>query len=91
MKVDSQGNLILPKALLKRVGWGPETEVEANSRNDEIVLRPARETTGSRIDTQSLGPDEREALFDDWLERFAGTADGGLTTDEVMRLTRGED
>ena len=31
----------------------------------------------------------RSAEFDAWLEKFRGTATSGLTTDEIMRMTRG--
>ncbi len=34
---------------------------------------------------------ERKTMFPGWLQGAVGTATSGLSTDDIMRLTRGED
>ena len=65
---------------LRQAGAGfgllPHTEVEFVVEGDVVVVRKA-DTGSSRA---------RE-----WIRRFRGSADAGMSTDELMRLTRGED
>jgi len=59
-----------------RKGSASPTEVEFVEEAGTVVVRKAE--GGNR--------QARE-----WVRRYRGTADAGMTTDEIMRLTRGED
>jgi bifunctional DNA-binding transcriptional regulator/antitoxin component of YhaV-PrlF toxin-antitoxin module len=89
MKPNNRGDLIIPGTVLRRLGFGGAKNFEVVGRGEEIIVRPTAE--GGEREFEALSPQEREMVFDDWLKKYAGSADGGLTTDEVMRMTRGED
>jgi antitoxin PrlF len=73
--VKEGGELILPKAALKRLGVVPGMAVDiVNGAEGEIVVKKAAE-------------DEISSR----LEKWRGTATAGLTTDEIMAMTRGEE
>ncbi len=78
MKVSSKGQITIPRAIREQFGLRPGTEVEVVARGEEVLIQPgAPPTTGDAIA--------------DWLERFRGSATSKLSTDELMRVTRGED
>ena len=76
MRITTKGQVTIPQDIRERFGLLPHTEVEFVTEGDIVVLRKA-ETGNSRAR--------------DWIKRYRGSADAGLTTDEIMRLTRGED
>lgn len=76
MKITSKGQVTIPQEMRKRFGLHPQTEVEFASSEEGVVIRPARTKRGR---------------FRDWIARARGSATANRTTDEVMRLTRGED
>ncbi len=76
MRITSKGQVTIPQDIRERFGLLPHTEVEFVVEGASVVLRKAG-TGNSRA---------RE-----WLRRYRGSADVGMTTDEIMRLTRGED
>ena len=76
MKITSKGQVTIPQEMRERFGLHPQTEVEFASGDDGVLIRPARTKKGR---------------FREWLARARGSATTGITTDEVMRLTRGED
>lgn len=79
MKVTVKGQITIPLAMRERFNLRPGTEVEfvAGKQSLEIKPRPPAETS-------------RKA-FDLWLSKAAGSARTGVTTDEHMAMTRGED
>ncbi len=76
MRITSKGQVTIPQDIRERFGLLPHTEVEFVVEGDVVVVRKA-DTGSSRA---------RE-----WIRRFRGSADAGMSTDELMRLTRGED
>lgn len=76
MKVTTKGQVTIPVEIRERLGLHPDTEVEFVLQADCAVIRKARKSTGrgERIVTRLLGK---------------ATAKG-MTTDEIMALTRGE-
>jgi AbrB family looped-hinge helix DNA binding protein len=76
MRITSKGQVTIPQEIRERNGFLPHTEVEFVEEAGTVVLRKAE--GGNR--------QARE-----WVRRYRGTADAGMTTDEIMRLTRGED
>jgi len=73
IRLTSKGQVTIPQHIRDRLGLLPRTEVEFEVDGDAVRIRPARKST-SRGD----------AL----VARMRGTATAGLTTDEIMSLTR---
>ena len=73
MRLTSKGQVTIPQEIRERLGLLPQTEVEFEIDGDAVKIRPARRST-SRGD----------AL----IARIRGVAPGGLTTDQIMALTR---
>jgi AbrB family looped-hinge helix DNA binding protein len=78
MKITSKGQVTIPKELRDEMGLLPGTEVEFVRDAGAILVRklPQGRTRGDEI-----------------VERLhrAGGGDIPMSTDEIMRLTRGED
>ncbi len=73
MRLTSKGQVTIPQDIRDKLGLLPRTEVEFEVDGDAVRIRPARKST-SRGD----------AL----IARMRGTSTAGLTTDEIMSLTR---
>ena len=79
MKVTVKGQITIPISLRERFGLNPGTEVEFVANEGVLQVRP-RKRKG-----KSTSASER------WLSKAAGSAKPGMSTDEIMALTRGED
>ena len=76
MRITSKGQVTIPQEMRERYGLHPKTEVEFASGEGGVVIRPAR---------------TKKVRFREWVGRARGSATVKVTTDEVMRLTRGRD
>ena len=82
MRVSTKGQVTIPKPLRDRVGIRAGSEVDFAVEGDAITLRRAKapsrpgKTRGEKI---------VEAL------RGTATANRGMSTDEIMKLLRGDD
>jgi AbrB family looped-hinge helix DNA binding protein len=76
MRVTSKGQVTIPQRVREALGIKPGEEVEFDLRGREAVLRPAR---------------SRRQRVAEWIEQARGSADTDLTTDEIMRMTRGDE
>jgi AbrB family looped-hinge helix DNA binding protein len=76
MRITTKGQVTIPQGIRERYGLLPHTEVEFAEEAGAVVLRKAE------------GGNRRAR---EWVRRYRGTADAGLTSDDIMRLTRGED
>jgi antitoxin PrlF len=75
-KVTDEGQVTIPKPVLEHLGIGPGSEVAFRRAADgSIVIEKAVATT-------PLDPDR--------FAKLRGDAGPGLTTDEIMAMTRGE-
>jgi antitoxin PrlF len=75
MRLTSKGQVTIPLAIRKRLGLLPNTEIEFDVVDQSVRIRKAKK--------QSRG---REIV-----EHLRGRAPKpGMTTDEIMALTRGE-
>lgn len=81
MRITSKGQVTIPETLRRATGLLPGTEVDFERHGDKVVLRRREVANGSK----------RAREMREHLERLRGTAGPGWTTDEVMRLTRGDD
>lgn len=79
MKVTVKGQVTIPIALRERFGLGPGTEVEFVTADGVLQMKPRKVTR------------KATSAFDHWLAKAAGSAKPGMTTDEIMAITRGVD
>ena len=75
MRVTSNGQVTIPIAIRQRAGLLPGAEVEFVVKGDTVILR--RQKQGTRRGAGLVAT-------------LRGTARRGLTTDQIMALTRGE-
>jgi AbrB family looped-hinge helix DNA binding protein len=76
MRVTSKGQVTIPIEIRERMGLLPHTEVRFEVEG--AVVRIVREEKGAGSRGRKL------------LERMQGRATSGMTTEEIMALTRGE-
>lgn len=79
MRVTIKGQVTIPIALRERFGLSPGTEVEFVATDGALEIKPRKQTR------------KMASAFDHWLAKAAGSAKQGMTTDEIMATTRGED
>jgi AbrB family looped-hinge helix DNA binding protein len=78
MRVSTKGQVTIPLAIRERLGLDPGTEVEFELDGNAVRLR--------RVDGLSRGA----AIVAHLRERGTKARTTGMTTDEIMALTRGE-
>jgi AbrB family looped-hinge helix DNA binding protein len=76
MQITSKGQVTIPQDVRNRLGLLPHTEVEFEVAGDHARIRKAKPAGG-------VGVRGRSAL-----KALRGTADGRMTTSEIMALTR---
>jgi AbrB family looped-hinge helix DNA binding protein len=76
VRITSKGQVTIPAAIREQAGLLPETEVDIIFVDGVVQIVKAEHPHG-----QTRG--ERAVNL------LRGTADGGLTTDEIMAMTRG--
>jgi len=76
MKLTRKGQVTIPRQYREQYGLHPHTEVEFAAVEEGILIRPA---ASERCKHLARG-----------LEKVRGCADTGLTSDEILKLTRGE-
>jgi AbrB family looped-hinge helix DNA binding protein len=74
MRLTSKGQVTIPQEFREALGLLPHSEVEFELDGDAVRIRKARKSGG------------RGATI---VTRMRGTATGRLTTDAIMKLTRG--
>jgi AbrB family looped-hinge helix DNA binding protein len=73
--VTAKGQVTIPKAVREFLGIGPGSMVDFKRAKDGSIVLVPAN------DAKPVNP----------FERFLGHARGGLTTDEIMAMTRGEE
>ena len=76
MKITSKGTVTIPQKVRNKCGLLPNTEVEFHI---------------NRAGKAMLVPKKPRSPMAEWIKQVSGTATGRFTTDEIMRMTRGED
>ena len=76
MRITTKGQVTIPKRLRLKFGLLPRTAVTLEEGDGCVVIRPAL---------------SKRAWVAARLREARGVVDTGATTDDVMRLTRGED
>jgi AbrB family looped-hinge helix DNA binding protein len=77
VRVTSKGQVTIPRDVRRPLGIAPGTDVTFEVVGDHAQLRPAQRSMTGR--GQRL------------IDALAGTADPGVTTEEIMAMTRGWD
>jgi len=75
MRITQKGQVTIPQEIRDRFGFLPYTEVEFVAQGENVVLRKA---STNRRGTALVC-------------RIRGSAGAGMSTDDIMRLTRGDD
>lgn len=81
MRVTEKGQVTIPKDIRDRLKIGPGSEVDFLEREDGSVELVKGVGSGQR----------RNALMhdlDEWFREVEGTGDSGLTSDDIMKMTR---
>lgn len=81
MRITSKGQVTIPKEVRDKAGIDRLSELDISYRDGVILIRKIRSDEVIRR--------KREREFEDWLERVRGTADSGMTADEILEETRG--
>ncbi len=76
IRIDKAGRIVVPKPLRERLGFKPNTELEAIEQPDGVLLKRAQQVA-SMVKVEGL-----------WLHQ--GTADRGTSWDEVIENVREE-
>lgn len=76
MRITSKGQVTIPMEMREKLGLLPDTEVEFEIDRDAVRIRKA---------ASPRRPDRGRAL----VEHMRGRGTRRLTTDEIMKLTRG--
>jgi len=74
MKITSKGQVTIPIGIRQRFGLLPDTEVAFEARGSAVVIRKVRESGRRGANV---------------VARLKGKATAGLSTDEILALTRG--
>ena len=77
MKLTSKGQVTIPRPLREKFGLLPATEVAFEESAGGVLIKPAASS--------------RRRQAERWLKKAVGSATAKLTTDEILRLTRGEE
>ena len=75
MRLTSKGQVTIPQKLRKQFGLKARTEVTFEAAQDGVLIKPASAQRVKHLNTA--------------IRKTRGSANAGLTTDEVMRKTRG--
>ncbi len=78
--------MTIPRALREQFGLKPESEVTCEAADGGVLIKPMDNERLAR-----MSGEERLRQLEVAMHLSRGSANGGLTTDEVMQLTRGED
>ena len=75
MRISTKGQVTIPMNIREKFGFLPNTEVEFVVQDGQVILKKAVPRT----------------IMESPFDYVRGTSDAGLTTEQLMRLTRGED
>jgi antitoxin PrlF len=74
MKITSKGQVTIPIGIRQKFGFLPDTEVAFEARGGAVLIRKVRESGRRGANV---------------VARLKGKATAGLSTDEILALTRG--
>ena len=78
MRITSKGQVTIPVAIREKAGLMPNTEVEFDYDGKTVHIRPASHK-------------KRLSRGEQLVAHMRGRANAGMSTDEIMALTRGDD
>ena len=79
MGITTKGQVTIPQEMRNRLGLLPYTKVEFRMVGDMVQIRKAKQQASDSARGKAA------------LNALRGTADGGLSTKEIMAMTRGEE
>src|SRR3990170_1755196 len=81
MRITSKGQVTIPKLIRDKAGITPESDHDLAFQNGKVVIE--------KVAVDEAAKRKRRREFAEWLDRVRGTGDSGLTTEEIMDMTRG--
>ena len=81
MRITSKGQVTIPKPIRDQAGITPGTELDMTYRDGKVVIE--------KVAFGEAAKRRRRREAEEWLAKVRGTGDSGLTTDEIMEMTRG--
>ncbi|CAN5419427.1 AbrB/MazE/SpoVT family DNA-binding domain-containing protein [soil metagenome] len=81
MRITSKGQVTIPKAIREKAGITSATDLDVAYEDGKVIIE--------KVAVDEAQKRRRLREFEEWLERVQGTGDSGLTTDEIMDMTRG--
>ena len=78
MKITTKGQVTIPVEIREKLGLLPNTEVEFEVVGKAVRMRKVRRANGAGRRGKSI------------VERLRGRGSVGMTTDEILALTRGD-
>ncbi len=78
MQITSKGQVTIPQEIRNQLGLLPHTEVEFEVVGDHARIRKRKGSAAAGTRGQRI------------VQALRGTGNSGMTTDEIMALTRGE-
>ena len=76
MRITTKGQVTIPQRFRLKFGLLPHTDVSIEEAEGGVVIRPVV---------------SKRALIEERLRKARGAAVRGVRTDDIMRLTRGDD
>lgn len=76
MRITSKGQVTIPARIRAKAGFLPNTEVDFVLDGNTVTLVKAKKGKGKKP-------------VKDWIKKMWGSATVKLTTDEIMKMTRG--
>ncbi len=76
MSITTKGQITIPQEIRNKLGLLPHTDVEFKIVGDAVQITKAKKKAGETARGQAV------------LNALRGTADSGMTTDEILALTR---
>lgn len=75
MRISRDGQVTIPQTLREKYGLTPDSEVELVDTGEGVIVR-------------KIASNGRQ--FEQWAKQARGITRGGMTTDQIMDLTRGD-
>ncbi len=82
MRVTEKGQVTIPKHIRDKLGIVPGSEVDFVEDGNAVRVVKADAAAAAELRVQRMRQ---------WIDRVKGSADSGLSTDEIMDMTRDRD
>ena len=82
MRITSKGQVTIPVSLREKAGLMPNTEVDFVLEGTSVRIAPRAARVGAK---------RKKTRGERLVDRLRGSGSGGMSTDEIMKLMRGDE